>query len=407
MEIELPDGTVLDAPDGADASQIAKNYLAKKSPAVRPAQSNWSLPQAMGRVGMQAVKGVNSALVNTLAIPADAGIAVRNLLTGSKYPAASELYGQFANKQVGEPQTDAESLANTAGNIAGSIAIPMPKAPPAGVQSALAQTLARARNSNYVIPPAASRPTLLNRALESVLGKKDIAADATQRNVKQLSANVANELAVPAGTEINPATLHAVISDSGDAYGNIAKLSPEYASKIEEIKSLRNVASKWFKQSATNYSVDAEEKATTAWEQAKTLDDELGKSLTSSSYATRSASSGVDSNLFSDYQDARVRIAKAYDVMKALVKSKGELKASSFAKSFKADKPLTGELATAGRTGEAFPESFSTPEGSPIGRFDQWLLGSGVGASELLRNPKYIGLAETMALARAGGRPIA
>jgi len=33
MEIELPDGTILDAPDGADPSMVAKNYIAKRNAA--------------------------------------------------------------------------------------------------------------------------------------------------------------------------------------------------------------------------------------------------------------------------------------------------------------------------------------------------------------------------------------
>ena len=78
---------------------------------------------------------------------------------------------------------------------------------------------------------------------------------------------------MPKGTEINPDTIDAVISHAGDTgYGAIAARGKWYADKIEAVKSLRNLASKYYKQSAANYSVDAESKADMLRSEADAMD---------------------------------------------------------------------------------------------------------------------------------------
>ena len=80
MEIELPDGTVLDAPDGADPSVVAKAYLAKQQPAAptgpmnpvekmfREAAPSMYLPQSTYQNSsvMDEVKGLGEKGLNML-----------------------------------------------------------------------------------------------------------------------------------------------------------------------------------------------------------------------------------------------------------------------------------------------------------------------------------------------------
>src|SRR5689334_7277630 len=93
MEIELPDGTILDAPDDADPSVVAKNYMAKTS-APPPVT-------ALDRAGAVA-SGVNSGIAGLLGLPADTAQNVIDLVkalsgvvyretTGKDIPQALEI----------------------------------------------------------------------------------------------------------------------------------------------------------------------------------------------------------------------------------------------------------------------------------------------------------------------------
>jgi hypothetical protein len=85
MEIELPDGTVLDAPDGADPSIVAKGYMRSKGLlAEQPEQGE---VRAMDRVSA-AAGGVNSGIAGLLGLPVDTVQHIIDLgkaLSGSAY----------------------------------------------------------------------------------------------------------------------------------------------------------------------------------------------------------------------------------------------------------------------------------------------------------------------------------
>lgn len=72
MEIELPDGTVLEAPDGADASAVAKNYLAKQgTSAPEP-----SAGQKLIDIAHRFAQGTESLVSGPLQLGANIGTAV-------------------------------------------------------------------------------------------------------------------------------------------------------------------------------------------------------------------------------------------------------------------------------------------------------------------------------------------
>lgn len=89
MEIELPDGTVLEAPDDADPSVVAKNYLAKSGQLQAPAQEPTQEPQErsfmgdLGRAakmqGLEFLKGATQLVM----LPADAVNELVNLARGN------------------------------------------------------------------------------------------------------------------------------------------------------------------------------------------------------------------------------------------------------------------------------------------------------------------------------------
>jgi hypothetical protein len=69
IEIELPDGTILEAPDGADASAVAKAYLAKQS----------SPPVSANDRALAATSGAYSGIANTAGLPVDTALNVWDL----------------------------------------------------------------------------------------------------------------------------------------------------------------------------------------------------------------------------------------------------------------------------------------------------------------------------------------
>jgi hypothetical protein len=331
------------------------------------------------RLGLLGAKSFNDSIVRTLLTPADATTQAINLISGRKDQPLGERYQAFSDKDVAPAQNLGEGLYSAGVSALTGLKVPMPGGSAPKPTGALADTVAGARNAGYVMAPSNVAPSAARRVVEAVVGKKELLADATRRNMQQASKNIATDLKLPAGTEINPDSIDAVINREGAAYEAISSLGSGYADAIQTVKELRNQASKWYKQSAVNYSVEAEQKANEALTKAQNIDNLIGSSL---------KAQGTP-ELFSEYQSARQTIAKAYDVMRALVKSRGELEASSFAKDFTKNKPQSTATLVTGRTAEAFPGEFSTSSGSPWKGLDQFMIGSGIGADVLFHNPKY------------------
>lgn len=222
MEIELPDGTVLEAPDNADPSAVARAYLAKQRKSVSPEPAAAQAPDAVSAFMRPVIKAV-SGLPGMMA---DAGVGVRNLseqavnryapnvaktiyglnrkLAGNSDVLASILPGgppagnyegltpqfnrsidQFYAPPATLPGKVAEGMSTT---LLGSrmpapeISNPAPNGfmPPA--QALKNSTLEAAGREGYVIPPSSNNPTATNRVLEGIAGKAKLTQEAMMRN---------------------------------------------------------------------------------------------------------------------------------------------------------------------------------------------------------------------------------
>lgn len=354
---------------------------------------------AAKRVATLGAKSVNDTVVGTAALPANAAVEAYNLATGKNVKEPGQAWQEFSDADVAPAANVPEKILSAGVSALTGLKVPMPGGkPPAKAPTSMQATVGAARSSGYKALPSevpGSSPAL--RAVEKLSGSKQVAANLTEKNVARMSENMATELGMPAGTEINPDTVGAVIVEAGERYGDISKLGAGYEKAIEQVKEARNLAAKYFKQTAANYSVQAEKQAEGLRERAAKIDGMIEKALKADGQP----------ELYDAYVAARVKIAKAYDVMRALVKSRGELDPKKFAQSFGKDKPVTGEIRTAGRAAEAMPGSFSTKPKTGLGRLnnlDNFLLTSGVGLYELAHNPKMAGAAITGAGARALGR---
>lgn len=151
IEIELPDGTILEAPDNADVSAVAKNYLARQQAPSAPAYNPTE--------GMSAT---DKFLAGTGKAFADLGLGVRQVFDASNAvqmtpelqrndPEGYEYMAGLKDKskalqaeidesrKLGAPLMD--TTAGTVGNVTGNIAAALPAALLPGANAAVGATM--------------------------------------------------------------------------------------------------------------------------------------------------------------------------------------------------------------------------------------------------------------------------
>lgn len=114
MEIELPDGTVLEAPDDADPSAVAKNYLAKQAatPGQATAKSDGLLGSYYGATLEPALALGSSMVAAPIAGIAGIGQGLKNLVSpgmpaGNRTQAMQEAMTYQPRTQIGQAMTGA------------------------------------------------------------------------------------------------------------------------------------------------------------------------------------------------------------------------------------------------------------------------------------------------------------
>lgn len=95
------------------------------------------------------------------------------------------------------------------------------------------------------------------------------------------------------------------------------------------------------------------------------------------------ANTGASPDLIKAFRDARTRIAKTYDIEKALNPATGEIDAAVLGRMLKSRKPLTGELRTIAEAALAYPKAMQMPsrfggasQSSPLDWFGALLTGT-------------------------------
>ena len=337
------------------------------------------------------IKGAGNGIMALPGLAADATTYVGNKLTGNDMPAPTAVLKAKLDDAI---PTDNSYLAELLGGLVAGAKVPLPIPAGAAPEGALAQSVQQARAGGYVVPPASVNPSTVNRLAESLLGKKELAADATRLNTAQLSQNLVKEWNLPKGTEITESTLDAVRSEAGKAYGAISSLSPQFEAAITKIKELRNLGNRLNKQNAANYNVQTEDQANQVMNQAKGIEDKVAEAL----------AKGGKKEMYDDFVQARKTIAQTYDVEKGLNEARATVNAKPLAAAFDNSKPLTGALQDAGRSATAFPSAFNTQGGQIMNNLERTVLGSGAGVALWQHDPKYAMYALAAALGRKGGR---
>lgn len=285
MEIELPDGTILEAPDDADPSVVAKNYLAKQQQSPDPTEGMSTRELFTAGMG----QSFNQLRLGAKQI---AGPGIR-MVTGTE-PEQALQERETLKSEIGETrEIDApllETTAGTAGNIAGNIAALAPaalipgantlagatvagaalgaaqptigdesravnaavgagagatgfvggKAIQAGVTAAKRRiaeaaaqkaqnaardaTLAQARAEGFIVAPSEVNPGFVTNILERWAGKASVAQQASLRNQRVTNKLVRESLGLPEDTPITPESLTPIKRAAWSVYDQTKKL---------------------------------------------------------------------------------------------------------------------------------------------------------------------------------------
>lgn len=300
------------------------------------------------------------------------------------------------------------------------------------IQSAtVAESVRKAREAGFVVPPSAAEAGRIARTMEGVGGKIKVQQEASIRN-----ANVAHKMAtkalnLPEGTPLSPEVLAAVRKEAGDAYDAVSNsgkviTTKGYQRTLDRISSQARKAAEGFPDSKESpvialidslrtKSFDASSGIAKIKELRSTADDAFRTGNTDVARAAKAAANAIEkaigvhlrlkgeSKLLSNFREARVLIAKTRSVEKAMNPSTGEIDMRRLAAELKRGKPLTGELRQMAEFGSSFPKAaqpVSAIGGSPpISPLDFYAsLGLAVATG---------GLSAAAGLARPGARSIA
>jgi hypothetical protein len=334
-----------------------------------------------GNVGMalaaSAVPGINT-LPGALALGGGIG-AVQPAKTG-KERAGNITQGAAAG--VGGQAIGGEIGRRIANKLSASV--------PAATLSKTQQAAQRAAADKYVLPPTQANPSLLNRFVEGFAGKIR-----TQQAASTFNQETSNRLAKKAigladEADLSDAALEAVRKNAGKAYAAVAnspaplKATPKYRAQINALGDEWAKAADEFPELVKNDAILGLRQALLKEEMTpsgaiaivRKLRFDGKTNLRSAEpdkralgFAQRRAADAVDElvetnlsragqkKLAEAYKNARVLIAKTYDVEAALNDTTGNVSARYLAGIMDRGAPLTGELKRIAQFAQAFPKA--------------------------------------------------
>jgi len=208
-------------------------------------------------------------------------------------------------------------------------------------------TLKEARELGLNVPPSAVGSGHIERGIESLGGKADIGREISARNREAIQVVARREAGIPKELPITEDTLAQARNVIAEPYRKISALSPQAASSLEKLKATRQEAKVFWR----HYEMQSDPKSLA---QARKLD------LKSEELEERIAkiAGELSPDLLPALRDARVKLAKNFDIEKALNVGTGEIDARKIGRLVdkRGLKGVTGELQTVGKFAQAFPD---------------------------------------------------
>jgi hypothetical protein len=269
IEIELPDGTILEAPDDADPSIVAKAYLSRQqvsAPGVAPPAQKATAPipsdprlAKLKDAALSLPDAALSLLSGSVAAPAAglAGLASaplvgmdraaditrglqdsltysprtqggQQLLSGISYPfqklaEGADAAGGVVTGATGSPAAGA--AVNTAIQALplalGARLSPKPKATP--LPTPLQSSVKRATDAGLSLTPQQANASVLARTLEGVGGSAKLERKMSLKNAPRVEDMIRQEIGIPKGAPINRASLRQAKVEPNKAYADVAR----------------------------------------------------------------------------------------------------------------------------------------------------------------------------------------
>lgn len=204
-------------------------------------------------------------------------------------------------------------------------------------------TINDARELGYVFPPSEVQGSFLGNRLEGVGGKAALAQEVNRRNQQVSNAIGRREAGLQANEPISVDTLKAARERLAAPYREVTQLSPTAATALEKVQAARLEARDYWNEYGRTGVVETKKKAKAFEQEAKLQENIIDLE------AARLRVPG----LLDRVKQARQALAKNYDVESALNKGSGDLDARIWGRMYDKDKPLTGDLRSAGATAEA------------------------------------------------------
>lgn len=367
------------------------------------------------------IRGGWDAVSSLPSIAADMGVSARNMLTGSNYELPSKQSERSLDQALPMPNTPGSSVMRFGTALLAGGKLPAPQvnnpAPAGFVKPAQdlvrQQTLAQGQKAGYVVPPSTTNPTAANTFLESFGGKIATAQDAALKNQEVTNTLAKRALGLSEDAPLAQESLAALRKEAGGAYETLRNVG-SVALDDTTTKTLDGIASKFTgsklkealgggndipkivqaikdEKLTGETAVDAiallRDKASTSYMQGS---KEVGKAYKTLAGALEDL---MEKNLSGDalkqFRDARQLIAKTYSVESAFNPSSGNVVATKLAAQLGKGKPLSGDLLTAARFGQAFPKAAKEVVDSGSVRNTDAILGSG--AAVFSGHPWYLG----------------
>lgn len=450
MTAELHDGRILEFPDGTEPTVIQATV--KRMLGVRPATSADRIGSAVNTISEPIVSMASGAVGSALgglaggvaaAIPglrpgigADVSRTVSNAMTYEPRSAGGKAVmgavsapfewlagkadqaGQAASEATGSPlagaavNTGIQALPMLAGPLARKAGLGAPEATATvdarnatrSVNSIKDNTLATARAEGYVIPPSAIEGSFLGNRVEGVAGKAAIRQEAQLKNQPITNKIARREAGLAEDAPISEGTLEKARDVLAAPYRELAALPGLPAPRVTtQLNPMRPAYSMFGKTPDTPAQLvhdwkSTNTQATELWRdyqrngKVETLDAYRAKLKDKDAIEANMEKAAIAAgrpDLVPALKEARVRLAKNYNVERALNVGSGDVDAAVLGRMLDRGLPLTDGLETVGRFANAFSPyvrdaaKVPTPGVSKVEALSAAMLGAGGHASGL------------------------
>lgn len=206
------------------------------------------------------------------------------------------------------------------------------------------KTLEEGQAAGYVVPQSAVNPSFLSNRLESIGGKAAMGQQAAIKN-QEVTNKLARAAAGLAEDEpISLTSLKAARDRLSAPYQEVSKLSPVAEGALKDWKESNKLAQQWYKAYERLPIPTLQDKAERFAQKAVLAEQRM----------EQEAVAAGRNDLLPALKQARVALAKNFDVERAVNLGSGEVDASVIGRALDSGKPLTGELATIGKMQQAF-----------------------------------------------------